>query len=340
MRRSGPTRSTLSTRMARAAVRVRAPAAGSRPGAPSPPITSGARYHTRRSASPASQKLACSRGPPSTSSSSTPRSPSALARKARSTPASPVAAVASGQTSTSAPAAAQAWSAAGRAAAVVATRVGAPPSNSCPPAAPLGPGRLLGAAAVTVRPVASTRTRNGCRPLQPGRRTVSRGSSARAVQEEGGVLRLGGARAHPDLDLDAGGAQLREALAADVGVGVLDGRHHPGDAGGDQRAGARRGAPVVSAGLQADVAGGTGGAAGGPPQRQRLGVGLAGGAVEALADDLAVAHQHGANHGIGAGAAEPERGQVERSPHPGLGLDWVLRCHHGPSGRPRGAVAC
>ena len=62
------------------------PAPPSSPGAPAPPMASGARYQTSRSASPAAHRLAWSRGPPSTSSSSTPRSPSARARSCRSTP--------------------------------------------------------------------------------------------------------------------------------------------------------------------------------------------------------------------------------------------------------------
>ena len=70
--------------------------------------------------------------------------------------------------------------------------------------------------------------------------------------------RSGGGRAARSrlgqLDLDAGLAQPGEALARRPSpVGIAGGADHPGDAGVDQRVGARRLAAVVAAGLERDV---------------------------------------------------------------------------------------
>ncbi len=56
-----------------------------------------------------------------------------------------------------------------------------------------------------------------------------------------------------ELDLDAGGAQPREAAPVDLGVGSPTAHDHARDAGLDQRVGAGRLAAVVGAGLERDV---------------------------------------------------------------------------------------
>ena len=48
-----------------------------------------------------------------------------------------------------------------------------------------------------------------------------------------GVVARGLRRAQPDIDRDAGCAQLRMSLATDVRIGVLDRRHHAGKPGCD-----------------------------------------------------------------------------------------------------------
>src|SRR3978361_385808 len=56
----------------------------------------------------------------------------------------------------------------------------------------------------------------------------------------------------PANDLDAGGAQSREAAARDAGVGIRAASHHAAHAGGAQSIGGRPSAAAVAAGLKAD----------------------------------------------------------------------------------------
>ncbi len=81
-----------------------------------------------------------------------------------------------------------------------------------------------------------------------------------------------------DVDLDAGRAQARDALAGDQRIRVFDGDDDPGDAGLDQRIAARRRAAVVRAGFEGDVGGGAARRrpVAGVAQRHHLGVGFAG----------------------------------------------------------------
>ena len=75
-----------------------------------------------------------------------------------------------------------------------------------------------------------------------------------AEEAEVEFARFGGAGA--DLDLDAGGAQPREALAGHQRVGVWQGGHDLADAGAGQGVAAGAGAAVVGAGLQRHIGGG------------------------------------------------------------------------------------
>ena len=59
-----------------------------------------------------------------------------------------------------------------------------------------------------------------------------------------------------DGDVDAGGAEFGDALAADERVGIDGGDDAAGDFGGDEGVGAGAGAAVMAAGLEGDVGGG------------------------------------------------------------------------------------
>ncbi len=92
-----------------------------------------------------------------------------------------------------------------------------------------------------------------------------------------------------DGDVDAGGAEFGDALAADEGVGIDGGDDAAGDFGGDEGVGAGAGAAVVAAGLEGDVGGGAcdGVAAfGGLLEGDDLGVVAVVVAMRALAEDF------------------------------------------------------
>jgi hypothetical protein len=101
-------------------------------------------------------------------------------------------------------------------------------------------------------------------PLSSALRPVERdrgleaqpGPAALHARDEADVelARLVFARA--DDDLDAGRGEARGALAGDERIRIAHRHHHPADAGGDERIGARRRAAVVRAGLEADDDGG------------------------------------------------------------------------------------
>ena len=70
------------------------------------------------------------------------------------------------------------------------------------------------------------------------------------------------------VDVDAGGAQPRQALAGDLRKGVADGDDDAADAGVDQRVAARRRAAVVGAGFERDPGGGAAQVGAGRPARR------------------------------------------------------------------------
>ena len=131
-----------------------------------------------------------------------------------------------------------------------------------------------------------------------------------------------------ELDLDAGGTQLREALPAHLLRRIARGADHPHDPRRDQRIRTRRLPPVVRAGLERHV--------GRRPlplrrrtreQRVRLRVALARTHVPALAEQLAVAHDHAADDGVRARGAASALGELERA----LEQAGVLRGHAKPA---------
>ena len=120
-------------------------------------------------------------------------------------------------------------------------------------------------------------------------------------------------RRRPIGDVDARGAQAGEARARDPFVGVVERDDDPGDAGRDQRVGARRRVAVVGAGLERAVRGGAAGPVAGVAQRRDLGVRTGRErSGRALADDLAVAREHAADPGLGAVRRRAARASVER----------------------------
>ncbi len=194
----------------------------------------------------------------------------------------------------------------------------------------------------------SSTTRSGLRST-PGRRTVARGSSVRAVplpiitasckarcicvkaladapvSGEAGVVRRPGGEAvgrlrelqrdggapgrhaqnmadvriprgfgkRADGHVDPRRTQLRMATAGNARIRIFERRHHAGDPGSDDRFGARRRPPVVTAGFERDVEGCALRQRTGLRQRFRFGVGTAAGLRCAGADHDAVAHHQG-----------------------------------------------
>ena len=80
-------------------------------------------------------------------------------------------------------------------------------------------------------------------------------STGPTVPEVRGQRDLRGRLLHADLDLDARGPQPGDPRAGHLRVGILEGHHDPAHARGDERVGARRGAPVVRTRLEGDPGG-------------------------------------------------------------------------------------
>ena len=90
--------------------------------------------------------------------------------------------------------------------------------------------------------------------------------------EMSGVVARRFARAEPDIDRDAGGAQPGMALPGHLRVGILDRRHHARNAGGNDGIGAGRRLAEMRARLQRHIergaARGLAGAPAAPPARR------------------------------------------------------------------------
>ena len=153
-------------------------------------------------------------------------------------------------------------------------------------------------------------------PVERGRELQGHERPAGALlEEEAGVQRLGLGAHQPEVDLDPGLPQLRDALAVDPPVGAERRGDHPAHAGVDQRHGAGRRAAVVRAGLERDVDRGAERARAGPAQRLDLGVRPAARLGPAAAHDAAVLDHHAADRGVRPGAAEAALGQPQRQRH-------------------------
>ena len=137
-------------------------------------------------------------------------------------------------------------------------------------------------------------------------------------------------------DLDPAAAQRRQALAADVFVGVFHGCDHPGDLRLEDGFGAGRGLAVVAAGLQGDVQGRPGRVGPGRASGRDgldLGVRAAETAMVAFAQDLPVADDDRADHGIGLDGPAAQGGQLQRPGH-----ELLMLAHGGDYTRPRRRV--
>src|SRR5882724_9196235 len=147
--------------------------------------------------------------------------------------------------------------------------------------------------------------------------------------EMSGMIVCGLARAEPDIDCDAGGTQSGMALPGHLGVGILDCRHHAGNASGHDGISAGRRLADMRAWLQRHIERGTPRGLAGPPERLRLGVGTAAGLGPAAADDDAVLDDDSPDGGIGPGAplpAPPQRQrQLHEAPVGGFRLPGFLR---------------
>ena len=145
-------------------------------------------------------------------------------------------------------------------------------------------------------------------------------------------------------DVHTGGAQAFGA-ARRLGGGIVQADDHPTDARGQHGFAAGRGLAVMVAGLQRDHQGALGGIDAltlRVAQAFHLGVGLPGGMVPAARHHPAVAHQHGAHRGIGAGAPAAVLGQGQGLTHErgkkGLrhaAVLWACRAGRGSAQRSR-----
>ena len=119
-------------------------------------------------------------------------------------------------------------------------------------------------------------------------------------------------------DRDTGAAQLLKAPPRDQRIGVLHAGDHSANSSGDQRARARRRAALMAARLERDIERRPLGLGAGLFERVDFGMVAAGKVVIAGADDLAAAHEHGADHRIGAGSsrgfARQTTGQAQIAP--------------------------
>ena len=143
------------------------------------------------------------------------------------------------------------------------------------------------------------------RQLQRHQRQPGAGVLAERLVEEPGGGRL---RPGRELDLDAAVAEDPGAAPGGLLGRVVGADHDPRDPGLEDRVGAGRLAAVVGAGLEGHVHRRPGRVlAAGPAvlERRPLGVELAEGRVEALADDLAVADETAPTSGFGLTRPRP-----------------------------------
>ena len=127
------------------------------------------------------------------------------------------------------------------------------------------------------------------------------------------LLRLGGQA--PGLDVDPGGPKRREPRPGDARIGILDGRDHPGDSGGDQRVGAGRRPADMGAGFERHVGRGAARGRAGPRQRDGLGVRPSAVRRPAATDDAALRDDHAADGGVRPDPAQSAPGEPQRRAH-------------------------
>jgi hypothetical protein len=104
-------------------------------------------------------------------------------------------------------------------------------------------------------------------------------------------------------------------LPGDQRVGIAHRRHDAGNPGGDQRRRAGRRAAMVAARFQRHVGGGAARPLAGGAQAWTSACGSPAFLVPALADDLAVAHQHATDPRVGRGRPQAALGQLQGARH-------------------------
>ena len=111
--------------------------------------------------------------------------------------------------------------------------------------------------------------------------------------------------------------QAGDTLPGNERVRVAAGDDNAGDAGGNQRVGTRRGAPLMRAGFEADVGGSA--TCGGArfAQGVRFGVRLTGADVKAFADGFTAFDDHAADARVRCGGEDALSCQFEGGLHPG-----------------------
>ncbi len=115
--------------------------------------------------------------------------------------------------------------------------------------------------------------------------------------------------------LDAGLLQVADTASVDARVGVGRPDENAPDAGPRHRLAARAGAPAMGAGLEGDVEIGARRLVAGVLESEDFGVRFAGAGMEALSDDLPVAHHHGAHRRVGLRAPLASPGQFQGLVH-------------------------
>ena len=173
-------------------------------------------------------------------------------------------------------------------------------------------------------------------PVQAHRQLgADKGATLRHALNKTGVQRPRLGFQQPAIHDHAGIPQLLQTLAGHLRVRIGHRRHHPADAGVEQRVGAGRGAAVMATRFQGHIGGGAARPVAGRFQGDHLGVGLAGAFVPTLADDHAVIDQHAADPWVGIGAVQAAPGQRQGPCHVAI----IVGGHHSGSAVPEGACS-
>ena len=175
------------------------------------------------------------------------------------------------------------------------------------------------------------------------RRLVRDQRQAGGVEVQERRVLLAGTRAPHfvgEFHVHAAGTQASQAAPVDERVGIADRRHDACHTRGDESIGTGRRESLMAARLERAIQRGAGGARARLGERHRLRVRRTGAEVVAAADDLLVAHEHGADQRVGMGAAATLLGQGERLFHMHRVVHEKRPAAVLQGGRRRGAEAC
>jgi hypothetical protein len=124
-------------------------------------------------------------------------------------------------------------------------------------------------------------------------------------------------RLHTGPNIEPGSAEPSEAASVNAWVWVSDTHHDPPDARINYRIATGRRAPVVGARLHGDVEHPATGLSSSFPQRDDLGVRLAGSTVEAPPDHFSPFDHHGTDRWVWTGPADSLSSKPDCQPHEG-----------------------